>query len=460
VLRGRPGSKWWLGALALAPLLALLVVGLPGERGCGGELGALPAKADQALPCDTPMAAASTLAPKTLVYLARDGVTLTAGADDATKNVSQVLQTKNLPELAVPAAGYDAAMWKSIEACLKQRFAAYDVGFVTERPAQGPYLMAVFGGTGEHLGFGADIKGTAPLDAVGCKTSPSAVALVFSAQLGADPLLHCEIAAQEIAHAFSADHVVLAEDAMSYLSAGGPKTFRDTAAPCGETEARPCVCGRPSQNSHQLLLERIGPTRTGSDVAPPEVSVRWTRSRGNSANITVQAVDDRAVANVELTIEGPAGVVRSKCGDSNVTCTPSAGGWLFQVPGVEDGARFSVSAQDGVGNLASTPPEPFSSANAALVRTWASVAVRPGEPGKVLWVTAYVEPATQPLSGARLKWTDGVGTQELPMCPGEHGTWFLPIAADQNLSVRQLELEVRDENGPVATSASQALALP
>lgn len=455
MIRGRPGSRWWLGVLALAPLIAVLVVGLPGEQGCGGEVGALPARADRALPCDTPLpAAAPAAAPGTRIFLLRDGATFTAGADDGTRNQSQVLQTRGLATLEVPPAGYDPATWRSIEACLKQRFAAYDVELSTERPAQGPYVTAVFGGTGAPLGFGPEVKGTAPLDAVGCKTSPNAVAFVFSAQLGADAREHCDIAAQEIAHAFSADHVLLAEDAMSYLSSSVEKTFRDAAAKCGEFEERACACGRPSQNSHQLLLERLGAAKAGSDGAPPQVSASWTRTRGDSASITVSAADDRSVKSVQLTVETPTGVIRSTCGDGTLSCAPTASGWVFTVPGVMEEARFSASAQDGVGNLTATPAEALSTAAAAGPRLTPSVAVRKGEQGEVLWVSVAVSGGTP--SSATLEWTDATGTQRLAMCAVEPGAFRLPLLAEVDRSARQFVIEVQ---GAGRTPAQQ-LALP
>jgi hypothetical protein len=320
----------------------------------------------------------------------------------------------------------------------------------------------VFGGAGAALGFGPDIKGTAPLDAVGCKTSPNAVAFIFSAQLGADPLLHCEIAAQEIAHAFSADHVLLAEDAMSYLSAGAPKTFRDAAAPCGEFSERACVCGRPSQNSHQLLLERLGAAPALGDDAPPTVSASWQRTRGESANITVTATDDRAVASVQLTVETATGVLRSTCGDGTLSCTPSAGGWVFTVPGVGTEARFSASAQDGVGNLSATAPEQLSATVPVGPKVSAAVTVRPGAQGKVAWVTAAVTGGSGPLSGAMLEWADGVGSAKHAMCQpgytfGDNVVYFLPIALDASPRARQLTIILNDEHGAVAQSAPQEL---
>jgi hypothetical protein len=458
LLRGGPRRNWKFGAAALvgAVVLAGLVVGLPGQQGCGGQVGSLPARADQVLPCDTPPPEVAAGSAKTHVFLARDGVTLTAGADDATKNVSQVLATKGLATLEVPVAGYDAAMWKNIESCLRQRFATFDIDFTTERPAAGPYVMAVFGGTGAALGFGAEIKGTAPIDSVGCKTSPSAVAFVFSAQLGASPELHCEIAAQEIAHAFSADHVMLAEDAMSYVSAGTAKTFRDAAAPCGEFSERACVCGRPSQNSYQLLLERLGPARASSDAAPPSVSATWQRSRGDSANITVAAVDDRAVASVQLTVESAAGVIRSTCGDGKMTCTPGVNGWTFQVTGAGEDARFSATAVDGVGNLSATAPETLSSTAAVGARVSAQVRVGAG---RKLWVSALATGASS-VTGATLEWTDATGTAKHSMCSGPDGRFFLPLAADENGAVREFSVTVLDGASPVAKTAAQQLALP
>src|SRR4029079_18288647 len=81
----------------------------------------------------------------------------------------------------------------------------------------------------------------------------------------------CEIAAQEIAHAFGLDHEFLASDPMTYLDFNGLKRFQNVDAQCGEYAAR--TCGLPGtgvlcsqrQNSVALLTQRVG---LGDAIAP------------------------------------------------------------------------------------------------------------------------------------------------------------------------------------------------
>jgi hypothetical protein len=195
------------------------------------------------------------------------------------------------------------------------------------------------------------------------------------------------------------------------------------------------------------------------------VSATWQRSRGDSANILVSATDDRAVASVELTVETGGQTLRSTCGDGKLSCTPTAGGWTFQVTGVGDDARFSAAAQDGVGNLAATATETLSMTAPVAPKVTAEVAVRPGESGKVLWVTARVVSTGTAATSATLHWTDATGTHALPMCPpsftfGSNSAFYLPIAADQNSASRVFDVEVTDGSAGTARTASQQLALP
>src|SRR5690606_19334412 len=114
------------------------------------------------------------------------------------------------------------------------------------------------------------VGGVAPIDTFQCNIIPRAVVYVFSGALPNNAQVLCEVAAQEIAHALSLDHELLCEDPMTYLSGCGAKTFQDRAAQCGEFSPRQCDCGRPSQNSVQILYDKLGPSG-GSPTPPPTV---------------------------------------------------------------------------------------------------------------------------------------------------------------------------------------------
>ena len=435
--------------LVPAVFLVLLTVGLPGERGCGGA----PQELDRALACDTAVTAAPlTGTPATrIVYLNRVGVTLKAGMDDAAQDVSSVLTRRQLEQLTIPSADFTDPEWRSVVSCVQQRFARFDVDFVTERPAGVDYPMVVFGGTGAELGFGADIGGTAPIDSA-CKTIDRAVAFVFSHRLGSDPQLHCEVAAQELAHAFSVDHSFVAADAMSYLPSSTPKTFQDLDAPCGEFQPRPCVCGRPSQNSYRLLLERLGPASRRPDLSVPSLQVSLDRSRGDSVVVTAKATDDRAVAQLRLTVRDSTGDVSSTCGDQKFPCTPGADATTFLVAGAQDGTLFQVSAFDAAGNLVTATATLAPSTQPVIeLRAQASSAAR-------RMVSAILRSAS-PITDATLRWTQPDGSvSRIPLCARADGSWSVPIELSTPSGERRMAIEFKDAAGKTNASAEEDLA--
>ena len=86
-----------------------------------------------------------------------------------------------------------------------------------------------------------------------------AIVFVFSHALRRNVRKVCETAAMEIAHAYGLDHAIHCRDLMSYKRPCGRRRFLDEAIPCGEHHARPCKDGSPTQNSHRVLLEALGP---------------------------------------------------------------------------------------------------------------------------------------------------------------------------------------------------------
>ena len=189
------------------------------------------------------------------IYLNRSGGTFTAGTDDSANNVSSVVSYAGVSSATVPA--YNGSNWGQVVSCVQQQFSRFNVVVTDVEPAGGIYVEAVFGGDGSAVGFGG-YGGVAPIDSSTCQSIPNAIVYIFTDNLGGSAQVMCEVAAQEIAHAFSLDHQYLCEDPMTYLSGCGAKSFQDVDAQCGEYEPRACICGRPSQNSVQVLYEKLG----------------------------------------------------------------------------------------------------------------------------------------------------------------------------------------------------------
>lgn len=201
--------------------------------------------------------------PSHVIYLNREGALLQAGADEASENRSSIVANAELEEHAIPEFRGSARSWDRMVSCLRGQFEAYDVAIVEERPTRPGYMMAVFGGRPGPLGghqHGAGVTGLAPFSG---EPIENAVVLVFTRQLRERAQQTCETAAMEIAHAFGLDHTRHCRDLMSYRRPCGRRRFMDEAAACGEHEDRSCGDGNAAQNSHALLLDVLGPTRTG-----------------------------------------------------------------------------------------------------------------------------------------------------------------------------------------------------
>ncbi|MFZ9888341.1 MAG: Ig-like domain-containing protein, partial [Myxococcota bacterium] len=207
--------------------------------------------------------------------------------------------------------------------------------------------------------------GNARFDPYGCKSIPNAIVYTFPDEyLGSGTYVRdvCETAAQEIAHAFTLDHQMLCEDPMTYLSGCGAKTFQDQYATCGEYEPRECTCNGTSQNSVQLLYERLGTADGSPPPAPPsdgELPVVELVSPNADAilpansiiEVVATASDDVGLVAVELlwpfsgeSMPCPGEGGAWACARSDETYT-----WQIRVGA---GARtFRVRARDVVGNV-------------------------------------------------------------------------------------------------------------
>src|SRR6185436_17774025 len=198
------------------------------------------------------------------IYLNGEGATLAGGSDDSKKNVSSIVQAAELPSVQIPAFDGAHARWQAVVQCLRQKFAPFDVRITDQRPVDGDYVMAVFGGRAKTLGEAKGIH--AHGDALGLspyngKPIEDAVVLVFTDTMNEQLKLTCEAAAMEIAHAFGLDHARNCADLMTYMPPCGLRRFVDKDLRCGEHQERDCGNGKRTQNSYMELLDLLGPAR-------------------------------------------------------------------------------------------------------------------------------------------------------------------------------------------------------
>jgi hypothetical protein len=207
-----------------------------------------------------PASVARRRAPAT-VYLNRRGATFSPGEpNDSRRNVSSV----PTGTVAIPGWEADAADWTATRACIAEVLAPFAFHIVEEDPGDSPHLEVVFGGTPSQIGATSGAAGVSPFYS-DCSVVDDSIVFIFPSVVGGDPRLVCETVAQEIGHSFGLDHQLLCDDPMSYMTGCGAKAFRDVEAPCGEFTARDCRCSQ-TQNSAQMLLDRVGPGRTGSGL--------------------------------------------------------------------------------------------------------------------------------------------------------------------------------------------------
>ncbi|HLU68689.1 MAG TPA: Ig-like domain-containing protein, partial [Kofleriaceae bacterium] len=241
----------------------------------------------------------------TILYMNRLGGVYTPGANDSRTNRSTIVGTTS----SVPAWQVPADTWAAVMDCMRDRYGPFNVEVTDVDPGNVPHIESVIGGRPTDVGMPDGVAGVSPFT-TNCTVIANSVVFTFAEVLGGNAQVVCEVAAQEVAHSFGLDHEYLCEDPMTYLSGCGPKHFQNVAASCGEYQPRPCRisgqfdCGRDTQNSYQLLADRIGLRPTVDP--PPELAILEPADGaevGPGFAVVADAVDDTAVVEVELLID-------------------------------------------------------------------------------------------------------------------------------------------------------------
>jgi hypothetical protein len=171
----------------------------------------------------------------------------------------------------IPRFGGSARVWNAMVGCVQQKFSAFAVDVVDQRPQDGEYITAVVGGSADQLGYDPEqVAGVGPSDG---RVISDAVVHVFSRTIGErDTQQLCETTAHEIGHALGLDHSMQCGDLMSYpreeCGERPTLTFTNVDAACGEYQERDCQVG-DSQNSFQRLAALVG-LRGAEEMPAPE----------------------------------------------------------------------------------------------------------------------------------------------------------------------------------------------
>ena len=239
-----------------------------------------------------------------VIYLNKNGVTLSPGDNDSRTNKSTIATATT----SIPAWNVSAANWTATVGCMKDLFSRFDVTVTDVDPGNVPHMEAVFGGSPTQLGMDANTAGVSPFT-LDCSIIENSIVFTFTGAFQMTPREACEVMAQEVAHSYGLDHQLTASDPMTYLDYTGNRSFQDTMAQCGEYTARSCgingsVC-RSGQNSVTLLKERLG-TKSTDAIMP---TMAWTSPANNSTvppgfEIHASGSDNVAVTGAKLTIDG------------------------------------------------------------------------------------------------------------------------------------------------------------
>jgi uncharacterized protein (TIGR03382 family) len=287
--------------------------------------------------------AGTGLAKTRTIYLNHLGATLSPGNNDSQRQTSTVVTQVS----EISGWNANAADWAATVSCMTEIWARFDVTITDVDPGATPHMEALFGGSPSDINLPSNIGGISPFTN-DCSVIESSIVFAFTDNLSKRPRSICEIMSQEIAHSYGLDHELAADDPMTYLPYSGDREFQDRDVACGETKERPCgVSGqacRPSQNSYQLLRDRIG--SADRDREPPSVGISAPAESATVAagfTITAIASDNISVPSVAFYLDGDL--------IGTATGTPYQ---LTTDPGVGRGGHIIVvEAIDGDGNTAS-----------------------------------------------------------------------------------------------------------
>jgi MYXO-CTERM domain-containing protein len=298
----------------------------------------------------------AALAQSRIIYMNKNGVTLSPGNNDARTNRSTIVtQTTTFAAWNVSATN-----WQTVMTCMRDLFARFDVQIVDTDPGNVPHMEAVFGGSPTQVGMPTNVAGVSPFT-LDCVVIENSVVFTFTGAFNFTPREACEIMAQEVAHSYGLDHELLASDPMTYLSYTGNRAFQDQTASCGESTAR--VCGingsqcRPNQNSVTLLKERLG---IADAVAP---TMQWSSPSDGATvppgfEVKAAGTDNIAVTGAVLKIDGTQTDMKTGPGPySFITSATLAEGQHTIVVEVSDGKNIKSETRTVTVRKGAPPPD-------------------------------------------------------------------------------------------------------
>ena len=251
-------------------------------------------------PAEQAHAAGETL----ILYINKNGTTLSPGTNDARTNRSTLVNQTT----SIPAWTTSDANWQAIMDCTRTMWAPFNVVVTDVDPGNVPHMESIVTTDSSVIGMDPNVGGVSPYT-IGCDFIPNSIVFTFANAFNGNAETICEVMGQEMAHSVGLDHEMLASDPMTYLQYNGLQAFRDQAVSCGEYQNRACglqgECGA-TQNSYQMLMERVGPNGGGQNGIP---SVAITSPQDGARvppgfSVSADAQDDGSISKVELWVDG------------------------------------------------------------------------------------------------------------------------------------------------------------
>src|SRR5262245_44105869 len=170
-----------------------------------------------------------------VIFLNRcaSGCTVRPGNSDSIADTWMINTTSVIQPFA-----YSTTTWNSVVSCVQSVFAPFDVQITDVDPGSAPHFEVMVAGSPQNIGLPSNVGGIAPFD---CSSSfiPNALVFDFANVWQGNVNEICATAAQEIAHAWTLDHVTEPSDPMTYSPFSGVRFFKD-----GVTCGSDCVNGQ------------------------------------------------------------------------------------------------------------------------------------------------------------------------------------------------------------------------